>query len=258
MLFVASLFGILAILQADALAVPTSFTENFNGGGLPGPYLENSLGASSAPTYSGGAARFSDAEGDRGYLRTIEDDWSSVSFRAEITVTYPGGGSAGAPFFGIGDGTPGGIGDFPATSPAILAWIRFEGGDVMSIYDRGGVNGEQHEGPLGGGVGTHRLRMDWNATTDQLQFFVDNNSTTFVTADFTSSLIDGSNNGFTNANTRIFFGGTQGSPSELVFDDLVVTVESAVPEPSTFVLAALGLAGLGLVAWRRRRRTSDC
>ncbi|MCE9553368.1 MAG: PEP-CTERM sorting domain-containing protein [Planctomycetes bacterium] len=28
---------------------------------------------------------------------------------------------------------------------------------------------------------------------------------------------------------------------------------SSVPEPSTFVLAALGLAGLGLVAWKRRR-----
>ncbi|MCE9555719.1 MAG: PEP-CTERM sorting domain-containing protein [Planctomycetes bacterium] len=27
----------------------------------------------------------------------------------------------------------------------------------------------------------------------------------------------------------------------------------AVPEPSTFVLAALGLAGMGLVAWRRRK-----
>ena len=28
---------------------------------------------------------------------------------------------------------------------------------------------------------------------------------------------------------------------------------AAVPEPSTFVLAALGLAGLGLLAWRRRK-----
>ena len=32
-----------------------------------------------------------------------------------------------------------------------------------------------------------------------------------------------------------------------------VTLEAAVPEPSTLVLAGLGMAGLGILAWRRRR-----
>jgi hypothetical protein len=42
----------------------------------------------------------------------------------------------------------------------------------------------------------------------------------------------------------------------IYFDSVLLDAEAAppgVPEPSTFVLAALGLAGLGLVAWRRRK-----
>ena len=35
--------------------------------------------------------------------------------------------------------------------------------------------------------------------------------------------------------------------------DIVQDVVEAVPEPSTFILSAFGLAGLGLVAWRKRR-----
>jgi hypothetical protein len=33
--------------------------------------------------------------------------------------------------------------------------------------------------------------------------------------------------------------------------------DAAVPEPSTFILAALGLAGLGVVVWGRRKRIVD-
>jgi len=42
-------------------------------------------------------------------------------------------------------------------------------------------------------------------------------------------------------------------------NDIILTLQnqepSAVPEPSTFVLAALGLAGLGLLGWRRKTTT---
>jgi hypothetical protein len=47
---------------------------------------------------------------------------------------------------------------------------------------------------------------------------------------------------------------TWGTESGSAPPTISVTFEEAVvPEPSTFVLAALGLAGLGLVAWRKRK-----
>jgi len=53
-----------------------------------------------------------------------------------------------------------------------------------------------------------------------------------------------------------FLFGLTGSPSVLADTQLVVTTDetAAVPEPSTFVLAALGLLGLGFIALRRKYR----
>ena len=55
-----------------------------------------------------------------------------------------------------------------------------------------------------------------------------------------------------------------GAPGITVYHDVGldqtfvgIQASETVPEPSTLVLAALGLAGLGLVAWRRRNRIAD-
>lgn len=46
---------------------------------------------------------------------------------------------------------------------------------------------------------------------------------------------------------------TAGGPQSFALDDLTIVVSSPIPEPSSFVLAILGLAGIGAVAWRRGR-----
>ena len=54
-----------------------------------------------------------------------------------------------------------------------------------------------------------------------------------------------------------FLFGLTGSPSTLADTQLVVTTDevNAVPEPSAYALGLLGLAGLSLIGWWRRRLT---
>ena len=84
-----------------------SFTENFNPRN-PRPDMLEVTGA--APSYATGAAVFAGTNPsgyDRGSLRTIAANYNTTSFRADVTVTIPGGfGGNGIAWFGFGAGEP--------------------------------------------------------------------------------------------------------------------------------------------------------
>lgn len=48
-------------------------------------------------------------------------------------------------------------------------------------------------------------------------------------------------------------GGSPGTVNDVVLKFTAVSAVPAVPEPSTYALALLGLVGLVLMAWRRRK-----
>ena len=105
-------------------------------------------------------------------------------------------------------------------------------GESTSIYDNIGLT-----------VGTHGMRMDWNATTSQATFLFDlGNDGTYDPA--LTFVVNGSDNGFSGSNSQLFVGGGNG----LTIDNISVT--SPVPEPSSALLGALGFFILG--ALRRR------
>ncbi len=73
------------------------------------------------------------------------------------------------------------------------------------------------------GSGTHRIRLTWDAAAQQARLQVDTDYTGGAfTADQDSGLIDGSDNGFNDTNTHIYFGGNE----NLIFDDLSITKSS--------------------------------
>lgn len=189
-------------------ALPSgTLSENFNNGYLPPGY--QTAGASIG-FVNGRVVNLSPS---RAYFRTIATNYYSRSFIAEVTVTLDN-----IAFFGMGTGSPNpGFFDEPAV-PSIN--LRMSPTGVVGGRVDAGDNVNSFSSPLNtfGNLGseTHRLRLTWDANAKTATFQVDQHYTggAFV-ADFTSVPVNGADNGFSDGNTRIFFGGQE-------FDDLII------------------------------------
>ena len=192
-------------------------SENFDGNAQPitleqtGP---NDNQGQPSLEFINGQAAFTGFRGDnaRTYLRTIETDFAANDFVAAVTLTkgvpapaFDGSFNGSIAYFGMGVGTPN-INFEPDSLPNLFMRFRLQPADLLDVIDNRSFTGSfATPSP---GPGTHRLRMTWNATAQTAVFEVDEDFSggPFV-ADHTSAAIDGLSNGFTNANSRIFFGG---------------------------------------------------
>ena len=83
--------AVVLVSTATTAYAVTFFTDDFNNtGALPGPNLEQSP-LNTAATFDGSVATFpgvgASGEG-RSYLRTVDDDYNTTSFTAEITLSH--------------------------------------------------------------------------------------------------------------------------------------------------------------------------
>jgi hypothetical protein len=218
------------LVSAGLANAASFFTENFSGLAMPAN-MESVLPAASLDgtnhiSFAAGNAVWNSSE-NRQYIRTIESDYFLINFRFEATITVSGGPWGGS-FFGMGAGNAN-TGNFgEPTSPNIMCVVW------PTSFLSGGLDGRDNSAAVwlangAAGDGTHRLRMDWNATTKIAAISIDKNYTggAFV-ADATGTL-NGADNGFNATNSHIVFGGGE----NMIVDDIAVSsleTESSVRE----------------------------
>ena len=224
----------------------TLFTEDFSSNTV-GPNLTvGSPHGAATTSFASSNFTITSGAGPRIYLGTNNSDYNTIDFVFMATVTLPTDASANSmPFFGMGTATPtGGYGE-PLTNQWLLMGYR---ADDKQFQERNnaGTNGPISTAfvvePLAGG--THGMRMEWNANTQNAIFTFDagNDGIYNGPLDFTFTR-DATANGFTSTTSQLFVGGGNG----LVFDNISVT--APIPEPSIALLGGLGVLGL----LRRRR-----
>ena len=230
-------------------------TTGLNDNGTPGDPGDDS---NDTVTFDAGGAHFGSliaGDAGRNYMRTIESDYATVPFVAEITFDAA---DNQAVFFGIGAGDRAlfGTPDWSTLFSSASFWPETNTDKFTRFRTQNDHNAFGDTGVPGFDAGTHRFRMTFNPSINQLlgeidvnyaggPFVADATTTNFPIS--TSSLFvdsdpSGDNGpGWPTEPSRIFFGGDDGA----VFRDLTITV---IPEPST---TALVLVGFVVIAGRR-------
>lgn len=194
-------------------------------------------------------------DGGRNNIRTVQSDYATTDFTAEVTFSVDPGVATQQVWMGLGAGDRAlfGLPDWSTQFSSASFWI--EPTKIVSFRTQNDVNAFVDTlltaGPLADldGAGTHRLRMTFNAAAKQLRASMDIDYaggifTSDVTTTFpivTTSLF--APDGWPSEPSRIFFGGDDG----VVFRDLVIT---AIPEPASVMSLLLTLP----VAIAARRR----
>lgn len=192
----------------------------------------------------------------RNYLRTNDVDYATVSFTAYVTIDRTARESV---FFGMGTGALGSskAPDIGTGNASVFLDLQ-DGFDNASRRVLGGISGASTNTEAGYTgmttiIGPMRLRMDYNALAQTMDYAIDYNPSGSFVADQSFATVDVSSiapEWATGENSSIYFG-TQGYVSGgvrtgMTFTDFSVTV---VPEPAAAFLSALGLLG-----FLRRRR----
>jgi hypothetical protein len=242
-------FALSMLGSMSAASAANGFIEDFSTGSLPS-HLEavGGVGTSYSPgamccggqvggaVFEDGHVRFQglDTRGDfssglRAYLRTIETDYSSVSFVAEVTVTIPP--APGLPnigrnivFFGLGPVLPLGTYAGPASVEGSSINIHTLPSNFAPRF-RVENGTDLHDDLNCGGNGTHRMRLEWNAETKTAVTSIDQDySGGAFSANCTlppiTSFADQPN-----GSGRIYIGGDW----DAIFDDLEVTIAHISP-----------------------------
>lgn len=153
------------------------------------------------------------------FLRTRERGFSLSDFVVEATVTVPEGG--GIAYLGLGVGKQGVNSEQgPSARPHIWCEIRrTDGKEFFTAIDNFAFVSDPLKLEVEG-AGTRRLRLEWQASAKVASCRLDKDydAATFR-GDLEKTPINGADNGFTEDNSSIFFGGYGG----VSFDDLVVT-----------------------------------
>ncbi|MEM6963112.1 MAG: discoidin domain-containing protein [Bacteroidota bacterium] len=183
-------------------------------------------------TYSGGTANFSQPSNStqtRKYIRTIDSTLYNKSFWFEVTAIIPNSNSpAGTPFIGLGSGTASTVYFGEPDHPILGVNVR---PDYNNIYFHDKIPGDVYTSGNSNNVTDvsntqMKFRVSWDAVTKIARFAVDENYSGGIFITDYERLLDGSDNGFTNSNMRIYIGGGAG----IIYDDLLIYIDCDLDE----------------------------